>query len=81
MEQLSAAVGSNHDAANYLTSQILNDLLEQTPSKNVERITVLNGLSGSDQSNHQQTGRAAREVEFRFLGCGGPRRGRAASVA
>jgi len=50
MEQLSAAVGSNNDAANYLTSQILNDLLEQTPSKNVGRITVLNGLSGSDQA-------------------------------
>src|SRR5437879_13515899 len=50
MEQLSAAVGSNNDAANYLTSQILNDLLEQTPSKNVGRITVLNGLSGSDQT-------------------------------
>jgi regulator of protease activity HflC (stomatin/prohibitin superfamily) len=50
MEQLSAAVGSNTDAANYLTSQILNDLLEQTPSKNVGRITVLNGLSGSDQA-------------------------------
>jgi len=50
MEQLSTAVGSNNDAANYLTSQILNDLLEQTPSKNVGRITVLNGLSGSDQS-------------------------------
>ena len=50
MEQLSAAVGSNNDAANYLTSQILNDLLEQTPSKNVGRITVLNGLAGSDQA-------------------------------
>jgi regulator of protease activity HflC (stomatin/prohibitin superfamily) len=50
MEQLSAAVGNNNDAANYLTSQILNDLLEQTPSKNVGRITVLNGLSGSDQT-------------------------------
>jgi len=50
MQQLSAAVGSNNDAANYLTSQILNDLLEQTPSKNVGRITVLNGLSGSDQA-------------------------------
>jgi len=50
MEQLSAAVGSNNDAANYLTSQILNDLLEQTPSKNVGRITVLNGLSGNDQA-------------------------------
>jgi regulator of protease activity HflC (stomatin/prohibitin superfamily) len=50
MEQLSAAVGNNNDAANYLTSQILNDLLEQTPSKNVGRITVLNGLSGSDQA-------------------------------
>jgi len=50
MEQLSAAVGSNNDAANYLTSQILNDLLEQTPSKNVGRITVLNGLSGPDQA-------------------------------
>ena len=33
-----------------LTSQILNDLLEQTPSKNVGRITVLNGLSGRDQA-------------------------------
>ena len=31
-------------------AQILNDLLEQTPSKNVGRITVLNGLSGSDQA-------------------------------
>jgi len=50
MQQLSAAVGSNNDAANYLTSQILNDLLEQTPSKNVGRITVLNGLAGSDQA-------------------------------
>jgi SPFH domain / Band 7 family len=50
MEQLSAAVGNNNDAANYLTSQILNDLLEQTPPKNVGRITVLNGLSGSDQT-------------------------------
>jgi regulator of protease activity HflC (stomatin/prohibitin superfamily) len=50
MEQLSAAVGNNNDAANYLTSQILNDLLEQTPSKNVGRITVLNGLSGNDQA-------------------------------
>ena len=50
MEKLSEAVGSNNDAANYLTSQILNDLLEQTPSKNVGRITVLNGLSGSDQA-------------------------------
>src|SRR6516162_4131262 len=50
MEQLSAAVGSNNDAANYLTSQILNDLLEQTPSKNVGRITVLNGLSANDQA-------------------------------
>jgi regulator of protease activity HflC (stomatin/prohibitin superfamily) len=50
MQQLSAAVGNNNDAANYLTSQILNDLLEQTPSKNVGRITVLNGLSGSDQA-------------------------------
>ena len=50
MQQLSAAVGSNNDAANYLTSQILNDLLEQTPSKNVGRITALNGLSGSDQA-------------------------------
>jgi hypothetical protein len=40
MEQLSAAVGSNNDAATYLTSQILNDLLEQTPSKNVGRINV-----------------------------------------
>jgi len=50
MQQLSAAVGSNNDAANYLTSQILNDLLEQTPSKNVGRITVLNGLSGNDQA-------------------------------
>ena len=50
MEQLSAAVGNNNDAANYLTSQILNDLLEQTPSKNVGRITVLNNLSGSDQA-------------------------------
>ena len=50
MEQLSAAVGSNTDAADYLTSQILNDLLEQTPSKNVGGITVLNGLSRSDQT-------------------------------
>jgi regulator of protease activity HflC (stomatin/prohibitin superfamily) len=50
MEQLSAAVGNNNDAANYLTSQILNDLLEQTPSKNVGHITVLNGLSGNDQA-------------------------------
>ena len=50
MEKLSEAVGNNNDAANYLTSQILNDLLEQTPSKNVGRITVLNGLSGSDQA-------------------------------
>ena len=50
MEQLSAAVGNNNDAANYLTSQILNDLLEQTPSKNIGRITVLNGLSGNDQA-------------------------------
>jgi hypothetical protein len=50
MEQLSAAVGNNNEAANYLTSQILNDLLEQTPSKNVGRITVLNGLSGNDQA-------------------------------
>jgi tRNA U34 5-carboxymethylaminomethyl modifying GTPase MnmE/TrmE len=25
-------------------------LLEQTPSKNVGRITVLNGLSGNDQA-------------------------------
>ena len=50
MEQLSAAVGNNNDAANCLTSQILNDLLEQTPSKNVGRITVLNGLSGNDQA-------------------------------
>jgi hypothetical protein len=51
MEKLSEAVGSNNDAANYLTSQILNDLLEQqTPSKNVGRITVLNGLSGGDQA-------------------------------
>ncbi len=50
MEQLSAAVGSNNDAANYLTSQILNDLIEQTPSKNVGRITVLNGLSSTDQA-------------------------------
>jgi regulator of protease activity HflC (stomatin/prohibitin superfamily) len=50
MEQLSAAVGSNTDAANYLTSQILNDLLEQTPSKNVGRITVFNGLSRNDEA-------------------------------
>jgi len=50
MEKLSEAVGNNNDAANYLTSQILNDLLEQTPSKNVGRITVLNGLAGSDQT-------------------------------
>jgi len=50
MEKLSEAVGSNNDAANYLTSQILNDLLEQTPSKNIGRITVLNGLSGTDQA-------------------------------
>ena len=50
MEQLSVAVGGNNDAANYLTSQILNDLLEQTPSKNIGRITVLNGLSGNDQA-------------------------------
>jgi regulator of protease activity HflC (stomatin/prohibitin superfamily) len=50
MEQLSAAVGNNNDAANYLTSQILNDLLEQTPSKNVGRITVLNGLSRTDEA-------------------------------
>src|SRR5438046_1598398 len=56
MQQLSAAVGSNNDAANYLTSQILNDLLEQTPSKNVGRITVLNGLSGSDQAIFSRQG-------------------------
>jgi hypothetical protein len=28
----------------------VNDLLEETPSKNVGRIRVLNGLSGSDQA-------------------------------
>ena len=43
MEQLSAAVGNNNDAANYLTSQILNDGLSRTDESIVSRQRLLPG--------------------------------------